>query len=205
MHKLLRKWTCQVLHRNPAVVAIAARQRAKFEGWLKYELAVFAQSQGAQTVEVEARLPGGSSNRARADVAMRFRGVRYHVELKTPNTSWKVPGIRSATRPITNNVRGVIRDAKKLRKTSARGLVLFVMFPIPPGDDRWAKYIDRISTVLKTRITADSHCRRVSVAVAKEKNAQLVVGCFVACGGHGHRRRWMRTGNGRQAAPGSGR
>ena len=53
MDKILRQWIVQVIKQNESVIRIAVRQRAKFEGWLKFELANFAEMNGAKSVEVE--------------------------------------------------------------------------------------------------------------------------------------------------------
>lgn len=46
MHDTVRNWIADVLRRNPGPVLIAMRQRAKFEGWLKFELAAHAERYG---------------------------------------------------------------------------------------------------------------------------------------------------------------
>ena len=64
MHELLRKWIVEILSNRHEVMSVALRQRAKFEGWLKFELAAHAEKCGATHVVVEASLPdGGRSDR----------------------------------------------------------------------------------------------------------------------------------------------
>lgn len=41
---VVRQWIVEVIKEHPMVSAIAVRQRAKFEGWLKLELAAKARS-----------------------------------------------------------------------------------------------------------------------------------------------------------------
>lgn len=77
-----------MLEQHRPLLAIAIRQRAKFEGWLKFELALFAEQHGATSVEVEA--PSGSGSRS--DLTFLYDGKRYDVELKTANTNWRMNG-----------------------------------------------------------------------------------------------------------------
>lgn len=50
----------------------------------------------------------------RADVTFHDGNERDDVELKTPNTNWRIPGILNKHRPITKNFAGVVKDARKL-------------------------------------------------------------------------------------------
>ena len=68
MDKTVRSWIEQILKEHQPLLAIAVRQRAKFEGWLKFELAAFAESQGATNVSVEARCDDGGISKQRSDV-----------------------------------------------------------------------------------------------------------------------------------------
>jgi len=47
MHTTCRKWIVEILEKNLSLVALAVRQRAKFEGWLKFEFARLAVEKGA--------------------------------------------------------------------------------------------------------------------------------------------------------------
>jgi hypothetical protein len=58
----------------------------------EFELAAYAQSQGAEDVEVEAATD--ESSLSRGDLTFRFDGARYDVELKTCNTNWRMPGVQ---------------------------------------------------------------------------------------------------------------
>ena len=60
MHDTIREWIVEVLECHQHLLAIALRQRAKFEGWLKFELAMVAEKHGAQSVEVETASNGGT-------------------------------------------------------------------------------------------------------------------------------------------------
>ena len=97
--------------RGLGLLAFAGGQRAKFEGWLKFELAACAAGHGATGVSLEAPY----SDSCRCDLAFHFEGRRVMMELKTANTNWRIDGVESSTRPITENIAGVVRDGMKLR------------------------------------------------------------------------------------------
>lgn len=46
-HELVREWIVEILQAHRAVLEIAIRQRAKFEGWLKFELAAHLEQKQA--------------------------------------------------------------------------------------------------------------------------------------------------------------
>lgn len=72
MSALLRRWIVNIVGAHPGVMEIACRQRAKFEGWLKFELAQYLTEVGAAMVEVE---PGYKSGE-RCDLAFTYEGQR---------------------------------------------------------------------------------------------------------------------------------
>ena len=79
MHEICRKWIVEILKSHMPLIAIAVRQRSKFERWLQFELAWFAEKQGAQSVKGE----DSSANGGFSDISFRFGETRYFVELKT--------------------------------------------------------------------------------------------------------------------------
>ena len=178
MHKTLRQWIVAVLNNHPSITRLALCQRAKFEGWLKFELAAYAESKGATKILLEA--PSQFANSQRSDLSFTFQGTVYDVELKTPNTNWRMQGVLNKTRPITKNVASVVADAKKLKKNSQHGLVAFVLFPIPSNDSRWEEYLSRIATDLNREINKDDTCIRVCVQLENQNSADAVVCCFPA-------------------------
>jgi len=170
MPLLLRGWIVEVLKAHPGVTDLACRQRAKLEGWLKFELAQQLIKAGATNLEVE---PGYKSGE-RCDLAFTCEGQRYAVELKTANTNFRLPGVAPLMRPITMNLDAVARDVSKLRSFGCPGLAAFVLFPIPPGDERWKEYVLRIanktegpgdpgeySTVYATKLESGHDCEMV--------------------------------------------
>ena len=182
MDKLLCKWITQIIQQNEPLIKIAVRQRAKFEGWLKFELAALAEASGADMVEVETSSQE-PNNKQRADISFFYNGASYDIELKTPNTNWRTEGVVVAHRPITKNVNEIIQDGKKLKRSSNNGLVAFVMFPIPPGDNQWEQYISRIASKLQLSVTPQANCNRVSIAVDAKHKAELIVCSFFASSG----------------------
>ena len=182
MDKLLRQWITQIIQQNEQLIRIAVRQRAKFEGWLKFELAAIVEANGAIAVEVETSSQE-SDNKQRADISFFYNDASYDVELKTPNTNWRTEGVIVAHRPVTKNVDEIIQDGKKLKRSSSNGLVAFVMFPIPPADNQWEKYISRIASELQLPVTPQANCSRVSIAVDSKHKVELIVGSFFASSG----------------------
>ncbi len=179
MHDLVRSWIVAVLKRHEPLLAIALRQRAKFEGWLKFELAACAEENGASSVCVEASSQDQEdSTRSRCDLSFDFEGVRYEVELKTPNFNWRLPGVGNQARPVTKNIAGIVADARKLSAGANRGLVAFVFFPIPPGDRRWQEYLERISTELAIPLSPAKHTTQISLPLSATERADVVVCCF---------------------------
>ena len=177
MDKIVREWISEILIQHELLLKIALRQRAKFEGWLKFELAGIAEKYGAEDVEVEASNNFGTGL-MRSDIAFKFNDIRYDVELKTPNSNWRMPGVYNKTRPITKNVAGIVHDGEKLRTCSGQGIVAFVLFPIPPKDNRWIEYLNRISTELEVSINEFDNCKRLSMTLGNDYQADLVICAF---------------------------
>ena len=98
------------------------------------------------------------------------------MELKTPNTNWKIPGVVDKVRPITNNIQSIISDAEKLNSKS--GIVAFVIFPVPINDNRWEVYLDRIKEKTNLEISRDANCERVNIAIDKTNKCSLIICCF---------------------------
>lgn len=116
-----------------------AFRRAKFEGWLKVELIdiLVRQNQNALP-EID-----------RIDISFDNVGI----ELKTVNTNIRYPNVVSTTRPITNNVDGVIEDIKILKtKNFTDSFVVFIVFPITHDNQNWKQHLERITQNLANYI-----------------------------------------------------
>lgn len=165
----------EVLEAHSEVLAIALRQRAKFEGWLKLELAAAVEKNGYASVELET--PLSMSSGERADLGFVHGGEKYIIELKTPNSNWRFEGIENRTRPITKNIKSVIEDVEKLRNVK-NGIVAFTLFPIEPGDLRWREYVTRISKETGIQISEAEHCHLVNIPVSHTHKASILICCF---------------------------
>jgi hypothetical protein len=171
MDKLVRQAIVEILKENTQLLRIPIRQRAKFEGWLKFQLAHHLEIRGMAHVEVESRSGFG---RYRNDVTFFSGGEPYSVELKTPTANWQLGGVSLARRHLTEGIQAVIEDAEKLNSPS--GIVAFVLFPVPVGDDRWQAYLYRINEKTQLRLTREENCELINIPL-EEGNACTMVVC----------------------------
>jgi hypothetical protein len=113
-------------------LAVFARNRSKFEGWLKVEL-VDSLSRHFDDVQPEHN---------RVDVTF----DSWVVELKTPNTNIRFPNVFNRARPIALNVKNIISDVSKLRRLRVPNrAIVFVAFPTRHNNPRWQKQLLKIS------------------------------------------------------------
>lgn len=152
-------------HKND-VIKIAIKQRAKFEGWLKFELACFLMKNGAQDVEVESLFDSRSYKRS--DISFTYNSIRYQLELKTSNTSYSINGVRSCVNPFRKNIDSIISDTKKLN--SEQGIIAFVLFPVPPEDNKWQKYLHQISIETDIDIDTEENCSVININYNSENS-----------------------------------
>ncbi|MGI5858743.1 MAG: hypothetical protein ACOX8P_05390 [Tepidanaerobacteraceae bacterium] len=173
MDQFIRNAILEVLKKHEGILRIAVRQKAKFEGWLKFELANYLEQNGMDNVEVESKF---NNRRERADISFFYHGEAYSLELKTPNTNWRVNGVKSLTRPITKNIESIVKDEVKLR--NSQGIVAFVLFPVPLNDNRWEQYLYRIGE--KTKITLDRkvNCTIMKLKVNEKEECNLIICAF---------------------------
>ena len=179
MHKECRKWIVGILKNHSEILKLALRQRAKFEGWLKFELASYIVKNISKTVRVESAY-ADNKNRSRSDIYFKCGNKDYYLELKTPNTNWKINGIENRTRPITKNIDSIISDGEKIRKYGKEGIVGFVLFPIPVGGKHcndWEKHIKRISAGLGINLSKEEHWDEIEIN-EKEMKCKIIVCCF---------------------------
>lgn len=173
MDKIINNAISDILKHRKDLLKIPIRQKAKFEGWLKFELAHYLEKIGMESVEVESKT---YFKRDRTDITFFSNGSFYSIELKTPNTNWRITGVQPRTRPITKNIQSVIEDAMKLNST--QGVVAFVLFPIPFGDDRWIEYLVRIKEKTGLEISKESNCNLITVHLNQNKKCQVMVCTF---------------------------
>ena len=121
---------------NNQGVSIFAKERAKFEGWLKVELCD-SLSKYFQDVAPE---------RNRIDITF----DDWTIELKTVNTNYRYKNVENKMRPITTNVQGVIDDVEKLKSANyPNRAILFVVFPVTYDHKHWQIHLQRISALLR--------------------------------------------------------
>ena len=146
-----------ILSDNEDLLEIAFRQRAKFEGWLKFEIAKEFQTSGKDT-KVEYPIAKGHVDLF-ADNCL--------IELKTPNTSYNHPDLESKTRPITDNVNSIISDVDKLRNIteglSYDSFIAFVMFPI----DKNKKYMGHVNRI-------ENHIQAQGLQIIKDERTVTI-------------------------------
>ncbi len=162
----------EIIERNSDLLVIPIRQRAKFEGWLKFELARILRNNDFQDVRVEQMY---GSSRKRSDVSFCKGDTVYHIELKTPNTNFKHVAIESKRRPITKNIDAIISDTEKLRVEKVKGIIAFVLFPINENSDAWKKYIEKIEDAVDLPMILTKHCEILKINIANNVFANIVV------------------------------
>ena len=132
----LNELIVRILKDNEDLVFIAIRQRAKFEGWLKFELS--RKLLVYPDLEVERPYPNDKNQHADIYANNAF------IELKTPNTNYRYDKCITCTRPITVNITSIIADINKLRKIeNSKKYVAFVLFPIDE-ENLYSEHINRI-------------------------------------------------------------
>jgi len=121
---------------NHQGLSVFAKERAKFEGWLKVELCD----------SLSRYLEGVVPERNRIDVTFE----NWAIELKTLNTNIRYKNVKNKSRPITKNTQGVVKDIKKLKSADYDNkAVLFVVFPITHDNKYWQTQLQRISKLLR--------------------------------------------------------
>ena len=117
---------------NSDGLVVFVKNRSKFDGWLKVELCEI----------LSKHFPTVTPEKDRIDIVLEDKNNTalndWAIELKTINTSYKFKNVKNKTRPITENIKGVIKDIKKLRSTNyTNKAVLFVVFPVTHNHKKW--------------------------------------------------------------------
>lgn len=127
-----------------------AKRRAKFECWLKVEFINALKNNGYGALpEVD-----------RIDVTIKNPFVA--IELKTTNTNYNyvnVDKVGKAITPrnITDNIKGVIDDIKKLRKKKKyqHKFIIFIAFPAEHNNPKWQIQLSKIEPHIKRGIARE--------------------------------------------------
>jgi hypothetical protein len=122
-------------------LAIFAKNRAKFEGWLKVELCgSLSKYFGDIVPEHDTPL------KKKIDIVFK----NWAVQLKTVNTNYRYRGVEIKTRPITMNIQGVIEDIGILKSTDYENeAILFLAFPVTHDNEYWQDHYQKIRTYSK--------------------------------------------------------
>ena len=158
MEQQLNDILVNILKSRQDLVFIAIKQRAKFEGWLKFELANELRKLYRDTC-VEKCMSGKL-----VDV---FSNNSY-IELKTPNTSYRHDGCENRTRPITNNIASIIDDINALKKIGVDGYIAFIMFPID-NNGKYKSHIDKIDANVKKSVKTVIKINNIPILVYTAK------------------------------------
>ena len=158
MEQQLNDILVNILTSRQDLVFIAIKQRAKFEGWLKFELANELRKLYRDTC-VEKCMSGKL-----VDV---FSNNSY-IELKTPNTSYRHDGCENRTRPITNNIASIIDDINALKKIGVDGYIAFIMFPID-NNGKYKSHIDKIDANVKKSVKTVIKINNIPILVYTAK------------------------------------
>lgn len=128
-------------------LSVFAKERAKFEGWLKVEVCDILLCNNINNVVPE---------KHRIDIMC----DGWAIELKTANTNYRYSNVVNKHRPITKNVQGVIDDIEQLRKSSklagVKKAVLFVVFPVSHLKSEWQEHLNKIKQYLSNEIVYKS-------------------------------------------------
>ena len=126
---------------NSQGLTIFARERAKFEGWLKVEV---CDSLSKYFRDVVPELY--TTERKWIDISFQ----NWVIQLKTVNTSYRYKNVEIKTRTITMNIQAVIDDIEYLKsKNFDNRAVLFVAFPATHDHEKWQDHYQKISSLLR--------------------------------------------------------
>ena len=124
-------------------LVVFVKNRAKFERWLQVELC------GILSYHFPTVIP----EKDNIDIVLEEKNddvvKDWAIELKTVNTSYGFNEVENKTRPITQNIEGIIEDIKKLRSTNyTNKAILFVVFPVTHNHKYWKKHLAKIDNEL---------------------------------------------------------
>jgi len=131
------------------------KNRSKFEGWLKVEICnILSKHNDIKSLQVEKSI---KDKKQFIDIYFECAKYHYYIELKTLNTSYKINGIANKTKPITDNINGVIKDIEKLQNIKEKNIVRIVLFIVFPLDlsklNKFeSSHLSKIKTVNKIEV-----------------------------------------------------
>lgn len=112
-----------------------AIERSKFEGWLKVELIdTLLKNKIVAKPEID-----------KIDVSFQNTAI----ELKTINTNYRFDYVKNKARPITKNIKGILKDISDLKgKKIKNRFVIFIVFPVEVQMLKWTFHINKIEKEL---------------------------------------------------------
>ncbi len=121
-----------------AGIAVFARERARFEGWLKAELVDVLVGKGYDAVPEKGTI----------DVVCRPQEAA--IELKTINTNYLCEGTAYKQKGITQNIAEVVADIKKLETANYfKKMIVFTAYPLVHGHPEWQdRHLPKIGNLL---------------------------------------------------------
>lgn len=158
MEQQLNDILVNILKSRQDLVFIAIKQRAKFEGWLKFELAN----------ELRKLYPDTCVEKCMSGKLVDVFSNDSCIELKTPNTSYRHDGCENRTRPITNNIASIIDDINALKKIGVDGYIAFIMFPID-NNGKYKSHIDKIDANVKKSVKTVIKINNIPILVYTAK------------------------------------
>jgi hypothetical protein len=121
-------------------LAIFAKNRAKFEGWLKVELCDSLSKCSKDIIPEQS-----TALKKKIDVVFQD----WAIQLKTVNTNYRYRGVEVKTRPITMNIDGIKADLEILKSTAYMNKgVLFIAFPVTHDNKYWRHHYQNILSFL---------------------------------------------------------
>lgn len=143
--KIILEELKQKIENNKALY-VFARERAKFEGWLKVELCnILAKHFEQKLITPELITP----EKDRIDVVIND----WAFELKTTSTNYKYNMVVKKVRPITDNINGILNDIKKLKTLNySIKAVLFVVYPAEHDNRKWKQHREKIDLELNEKL-----------------------------------------------------
>ena len=158
MEQQLNDILVNILKSRQDLVFIAIKQRAKFEGWLKFELAN----------ELRKLYPDTCVEKCMSGKLVDVFSNDSCIELKTPNTSYRHDGCENRTRPITNNIASIIDDINALKKIGVDSYIAFIMFPID-NNGKYKSHIDKIDANVKKSVKTVIKINNIPILVYTAK------------------------------------
>jgi len=116
-------------------LAIFARERARFEAWMKVEVCASLSERFPDVVP------------EKDDIDITFED--WAVELKSVNTNYKYPNVTPKSKNITDTIQSVVDDMGRLeRKGPKNQAVLFIAYPVEHDHPAWQSELNRVLVML---------------------------------------------------------